>query len=332
MTSQHPSSTPKVMPCPPDKRREALLQLAAAHNPKLQAALSAAVKAMYNQPDAEWEGLWVTLEAGQLTAAIWVQRLPMNMAQLWLPKTGLPKTGLPKTELPKAGVSRAGGEAADLLLDRARQWVKTQNIRLCHLELSCEDADTEGLLLKHAMQRLVCLAYLTGSSDRRLAMNEAVPLSLQPFGGLSQADQLSLLAAVGQDSLDSRPLRDVLSVKELLAGFYQQVPQAPQHWYAVGYQGAVVGVLLLAPRPALGRWELMLMGLTPDWRGRGLGRSLLNKALELAQQAGVQEMVLGVDEVNLPAKRLYQQAGFVRYAQQRLLAWKGGGEKDEAPK
>lgn len=312
MTSQYPSSTPDAMLCPPDKRREALLQLAAAHDPKLQAALSAAVKAMYNQPDVQWEGLWVTFEAGQLTAAIWVQPLPTNMAQLWLPNEQ--------------------GANTSILLRAAYRWVKTHNIRLCHLELPSEAAETEELLLKHAMQRLVCLEYLTGSSHRRLAMNEAMPLSLQPFGELSPADQLSLLAAVGQDSLDSRPLRDVLSVKELLAGFYQQAPQAPQHWYAVGFRDAVVGVLLLAPRPALGRWEIMLMGLTPGWRGKGLGRSLLNKALELAQQAGAQEVVLGVDEVNLPAKRLYQQAGFVRYAQQRLLAWKGGDEKGEAPK
>lgn len=304
------------MPCPPEQRREALLKLAAAHDPAQQSALSAAVKAMYHQPDTQWEGLWVTLEAGQVTAALWVQRLPMNMAQLWLPKAGLPQKA---------------ADPAPLLLDTVRQWVKTQNIRLCHLELSSEAVETQGLLLKHGMQQLVCLEYLNASSHRRLAMNEAMPLSLQPFGELSQAEQLSLLAEVGEGSLDSRPLRDILSIKELLAGFYQQAPQAPQHWYTVSFQNVVVGVLLLAPRSALGRWELMLMGLTPSWRGIGLGRSLLNTAMELAQQAGAAEIVLGVDDVNLPAKRLYRQAGFVCYAQQRLLAWKGGGERSEEP-
>ena len=72
------------------------------------------------------------------------------------------------------------------------------------------------------MQRLACLDHLTGSSRYRLAMNEALPLSLQPLCEFSWAEQLNLLAAVGQGSLDSRPLRDVLSVKELLNGFYQQ--------------------------------------------------------------------------------------------------------------
>nr|WP_298055948.1 GNAT family N-acetyltransferase [uncultured Halomonas sp.] len=338
MTS--PQAPPlQAIQCPPSRRREALLQLAAAHDPAQQAALSAAIKAMYHQPEDHWDGLWITLEAGQLTGAIWVQRLPMNMAQLWLPSTGLPKTGLPKTER----------NHADALLHAARQWVKTHNIRLCHVELlpqaSASEASffseapffSEALLIEHGMQCLARLERLTsGRFERRLAMGEATPLSLQPFGKLSPPEQLALLTAVGQDSLDSQPLRDVLSIEELLAGFYQQDPQAPKHWYAVNYQGAVIGVLLLAPPLASGRWELMLMGLIPKWRGQGLGRSLLNKALALAQQAGAQEVILAVDAVNLPAKRLYQQAGFERYAQQHLLAWKGGGERDcnssEAPK
>ncbi len=49
-------------------------------------ALSEAVKAMYDLPDEQWGGLWISLDAGRLTGAIWVQPLPMNMAQLWLPK------------------------------------------------------------------------------------------------------------------------------------------------------------------------------------------------------------------------------------------------------
>ena len=301
----------QIVQCPPSRRREALLQLAAAHDPALQSVLSGAVKAMANAPDQAWEGLRVINTAGQLAGAIWVQPLPMSMAQLWLPNVA--------------------GAHAHALLRAAHAWVEQQPIRLCHLELPPQAAATEALLMEHGMQRLASLEHLVGSTHRRLAMNEARPLTLQPLGAFSQAEQINLLAAVGHDSLDSVPLRDVLSVNELLAGFQQQDSQAPQHWYAVHYQDALVGVLLLAPRPLLNRWELMLMGLIPEWRGMGLGRALLNSALALAQQAGIQEVVLAVDEVNVPAKRLYQQAGFKQYAQQRLLAWKGGGERSESP-
>ena len=71
---------------PPSLRREALLQLAAAHDSEQQTALSEAVKAMYDLPDEQWGGLWISLDAGRLTGAIWVQPLPMNMAHLWLHK------------------------------------------------------------------------------------------------------------------------------------------------------------------------------------------------------------------------------------------------------
>ncbi|GEN28512.1 hypothetical protein HVA01_21580 [Halovibrio variabilis] len=262
---------------------------------------------MADATDDAWQGLWVTQQAGQLTGAIWVQRLPMKFAQLWLPK--------------------AEGPKVDTLLRAAHQWVKKQDIRLCHVVLSPEATFSETVLLDHGMQRLACLQHLIGSSDQRLWVKQPASLSLMAFNELSNAEQLALLAAVGHDSLDSRALREILSVQELLAGFYQQDPQAPQHWYAVGYRGVIVGVLLLAPHAATGRWELMLMGLKPEWRGQGLGRALLNKALYLAQQAGAREVTLAVDAVNLPAKRLYQQAGFMRYTQQRLFAWKGNADR-----
>lgn len=303
MTHQHHSTSLFAAPCPPAQRREALVQLSAAHDPECQAALSTALKTMSNAPEAAWNGLWVSYKAGQITGAVWVQRLPMNMAQLWLP--------LPSVE----------AEHVDALLRAAYQWVTTHNIRLCHVEVSPQSHQTEALLLAHGMQPLAHLEYLTGRCDLRLALNGSTPLSLQPFSLLSNVEQLALLAAVGQDSLDSSTLRDLLSVEELLVGFYQQDPQAPRHWYAIRYQQVLVGVLLLAPREALGRWELLLMGLAPKWRGRGLGRALLNQALQLAQHAGIEEVMLAVDKLNLPAKQLYKQAGFECYAQQRLFAW-----------
>lgn len=319
---QHPSSSLSVIPCPSDKRREALLHLAAAHDSTQQQMLSIALKGMVNASDEQWQGLWVSYLDGQMNGAVWVQRLPGNMARLWLPRM----QGETIPEGTSHGSPNVTGASVHALLDAAYQWVKTHNIRLCHLELAPQAHGTEALLLQHDMQPLVTLAYLTCNSTRRLALNSEICLSLQPFSKLSDGEQLDLLAAVGRDSLDSCALRDILSVQELLAGFYQQAPQAPQHWYAVSYQQALVGVLLLAARPALDRWELLLMGLTPEWRGQGLGRALLNNALSLTQQAEIAEVMLAVDELNLPARRIYQQAGFKTYAEQRLFAWKGGSE------
>ena len=133
------------------------------------------------------------------------------------------------------------------------------------------------------------------------------------------------MTAVGHDSLDCRGLRDILSVNDLLAGFYGQDHHAPVHWHAlyVDESPSPIGALLLAPRSEINRWELMLMGLVPEWRRRGLGGHILNHALALAQQAGALELLLSVDHENLPAFNLYRHAGFSEYAKQYVMAWRG---------
>jgi len=303
---KHAAGSRRVIPCPPDQRREALLQLAAAHDPAQQAALSAAVKAMQHQPDAQWGGLRISLEGQQLRGAIWVQSLPLNMAQLWLPNVQ--------------------GDHRDALIEAARAWVMEQPLTLCHIELPPDAPHTKAQLLAHGMEPLVSLHCLKGATDNRLAgQTPAASLHWAAWETLTSGQQLALLAAVGHESKDCCLLREILSVEDLLAGFYQQDAHAPAHWHVLWAddEPAPVGVLLLAPRHEVNRWELMLMGVVPAWRRQGLGRYILNDALTLAQQAGALELLLSVDQANTPAFDLYSRAGFSEYARQQVLAWRG---------
>src|SRR5262249_6047685 len=68
-------------------------------------------------------------------------------------------------------------------------------------------------------------------------------------------------------------------------------------------------VLLLAELPDRDAWEVVYLGLTPRARNRGLGRTVLRHALELAR-AHVPRLEPAVDLRNAPAVRLYQSAGF----------------------
>ncbi len=56
--------------------------------------------------------------------------------------------------------------------------------------------------------------------------------------------------------------------------------------------------------------------VAPDWRGRGLGRALLAEAERRCRARGLKELGLTVSVTNLPARRLYESAGF---AVERLL-------------
>ncbi|MEG3079040.1 GNAT family N-acetyltransferase [Halomonas sp. 5021] len=298
--------TSKIILCPPEHRREALLHLAKSQSSKGQKALTEALKPMLKEPETAWQSLWVSLDRGRINGVVWVQRLPQNMAQLWLPN--------------------AQGEQISALIETARHWVMQQRLTLCHIELNPEATHQRAQLIAHGMQPLVSLRCLkAGVGQRFPAAAPFTQLHWAPWDRLTAAQEHALMTAVGHDSLDCRGLRDILSVNDLLAGFYGQDHHAPVHWHAlyVDESPSPIGALLLAPRSEINRWELMLMGLVPEWRRRGLGGHILNHALALAQQAGALELLLSVDHENLPAFNLYRHAGFSEYAKQYVMAWRG---------
>lgn len=288
-----------VAACPATHRREALLHLAAVHEPALQTALQSA-----KQVDA-WEGLWVSQQQGRIDGAIWVQPLGNATAQLWLP--------------------RQQGPVAQALLQAAYRWVVKQGITFCHTVLPPSHYGWEATLLAHRMTHLAELHYLSGSVTSSPLVSSsnkpAEPIRLQAFTELDELAQKALIDDVSQESLDCPGLREALSSQALLAGFYQKAPYAPCHWYSIHVDDQPVGALLLSPLKDH-CWELLLMGVVPQWRGKGIGREVLQAAFRLAAQEGATEIMLTVDALNTPAQRLYQRAGLDRYAEQRLLAWK----------
>jgi len=293
------SSATTVIPCPPEQRREALLQLAAVHDSAQQPALQQALSTVKANPDTVWQGLWIVTQAGHIEAAAWVQPLANQMAQLWLP--------------------RQHDSAADSLLKALQGWVNEQPIALCHVALPSDAINWERALVTHGMRALATLEHLVWPCQAVQLHDN--PLTLRSFAELDSAQQRTLVARVSEGSLDCPELREALTIDALLAGFYNQAPNAPDHWYQVWHQGKTVGVLLLAPDSVSQRWSLQLMGLLPEWRGQKIGKAIIQQAQALANRAGACDIMLTVDAQNIPAKRVYSQAGFTRYAQQRLLAW-----------
>jgi ribosomal protein S18 acetylase RimI-like enzyme len=74
------------------------------------------------------------------------------------------------------------------------------------------------------------------------------------------------------------------------------------------------GLAVLRFRPGL--WSsglecyLAELYVVPPLRGRGLGRALLEAAMDLARERGADHMDLGTSESDVAARALYERSGF----------------------
>jgi ribosomal protein S18 acetylase RimI-like enzyme len=76
-----------------------------------------------------------------------------------------------------------------------------------------------------------------------------------------------------------------------------------------------VGLAVLRFRKAI--WSAGLecylaeLYVAPDRRGQGIGRALMETAIEVARQEGADSMDLGTSEDDVAARALYESLGFV---------------------
>lgn len=289
--------------CPPDRRTEAMMSLAAAHSTTHCKALENAIVSHKTAQGSDWDGLLV-LDAKAITLkATWVQPLQAGMAQLWRP--------------------RGCHDVCQRLLEAAHRAVLARAMTVCHTTLAPHERYLADTLVKAGMCRVAPLAYMTCPLDR-LPLTRA-RTRLNAWQRQSSDQQAELLTRIQEASLDCPLLTEALGSEALLAGFRAQDAAPGKHWHSVhlGEGAPPVGVLLLAERPAHGALEVMLMGLVPECRGRGLGREVLACARKVAAATGAQRLILSVDITNLPAMALYRQAGFVVYFKEDIYAWLG---------
>jgi RimJ/RimL family protein N-acetyltransferase len=85
------------------------------------------------------------------------------------------------------------------------------------------------------------------------------------------------------------------------------------HLVAIAPGGGVVGWcdVYRSPREGFRHVGSLGMGLLPGYRGRGLGRRLMEAAIARAWEAGLERIELEVFASNSPARALYEKLGFV---------------------
>jgi|SRR3984893_16324883 len=106
----------------------------------------------------------------------------------------------------------------------------------------------------------------------------------------SEAAALSELAVVSKQYWGYSP-QDIEKWRPLLAVSAQDIASKPT--YVAEIENEVAGFYLLAHRPQL--WELDHLWVSPRFARRGIGRALLDHAINLARLAGISTIVIDAD-------------------------------------
>jgi ribosomal protein S18 acetylase RimI-like enzyme len=170
-----------------------------------------------------------------------------------------------------------------------------------------------------ALATLVYMQKSTGAHAARTALDLDEGIRVARWSPASRPLFEAAILASYRDTLDCPGLVGLRTIDDILAGHMASGVFTPDLWFALALGDEPVGVLLLSMLPQRHAAELVYLGLSPAWRGRGLGRRLVEHALSLAHARRAETVLLAVDDRNTPAMRLYESLGFVTSARKRAL-------------
>jgi GNAT superfamily N-acetyltransferase len=122
----------------------------------------------------------------------------------------------------------------------------------------------------------------------------------------------ALLAATYVDSKDCPQLAGQRTMEDVIASHRTTGDYVSGAWWVLRVADKPAGCVLLNRRSSRsGLWDVVYMGLVPQARHRGLGRTLLRHAGQYVRSHEGVVLALAVDAANAPARKLYEGFGFV---------------------
>jgi ribosomal protein S18 acetylase RimI-like enzyme len=225
-----------------------------------------------------------------------------------------PAAGRTATIFASRAVVPARTPAVGHLVDAAVRGLRDADIDLAQALLDPGAPGEESIFLAGGFRRLAELDYLERPIPRFGSLpSPTLPsnVTIEAWSPTDRPRLVSLLSRTYENTLDCPGLAGLRRPEDILDGHL-----------ASGTPLRDAGALLLNRSTEGTTIELVYLGLTPEVRGRGLGRTLLTFGIARLDDDPARTIVLAVDRANLPAVGLYRRLGF-RFALRRIAMVRG---------
>jgi mycothiol synthase len=245
--------------------------------------------------DYDPEGLFVAKNsAGAVSGVALVQVLPGALGLAWPPRGET-------------------CEIEDTLTQVACNWLRECGVKVCQAFGSSPERSGMAPLERNGFNCVTQLVYLRRDVDldSGWGIEPQLHAKCSPGNGSLTTNQVEVLLATHEDSLDCPELNGLRTPEEVLSSYFPGSKSSSSWWMTSGEEEKPVGVLLFDKGPEPSVLELSYLGLIPSMRGRGLGGTALAYVNRIAGESGYRFVSVTVDARNEPALRLYQRYGFV---------------------
>lgn len=282
----------------PREQAEALSVLFSRHpSPECAACVEDALAAAA-RGEVSLDGLLIARQKKQIVGAVLVvlPDEPGGTAFVWSPGV-------------IAGVDAE--QAADVLLQEAGRRIDRSGAALAQSLLEPGEDAARDALMRNGFLHLADLLCLQRRLDQPLPAPAESGLMVTHFAVAGNADRFArIIEQTYRGTLDCPALVGQRSGREALASHRHAGEFDPRLWSVYTLNERDAAVLLLTEHPDENAWEIVYLGVVPEFRGRGYGRALVLDALQRAKEAGRASVQLAVDCRNHFARRVYDELGF----------------------
>jgi mycothiol synthase len=251
--------------------------------------------AMISTQELEPDGILVVRNGGEPRGALVCVPLAGAGGLVWPPFV-------------KKGPQRIAQE--DQLVRAACSWLRLRGAKLAQALLAPANAALARPLQRNGFVHTTRLQYMQHHLHGDFAPSLESLASYQTFRQCPREVFLQILMRTYQGSLDCPELNGVRTPDEILQGHMAQGAFDPERWWLAYEADRPLGVVLASAETDGGGWDLSYVGVVPEARRRGWGRTLTQLVLRQARSAGAAQVTVSVDARNRPACKLYRGMGF----------------------